>query len=153
MTRSTWLAQLERWLAEVACDSVAAYLYGEARLAALNTILEAYAVPVASSSHPQPSVRIAIQRANNASELEQYRPPGDPFASPETCATAALIELAIPLREQVRNELAGRIGTMEMTDEIARTVEPSGCGPNWSRSDVTWRARRPTRCAWRRSTY
>lgn len=119
VTRSSWLHQLERWLTEIACDTVAVAFYGSAGRNSLMTILTSYAVPGASASHPPPELRIAIQDATVEADLHPHLSMDDPFASAETQATAALISLAIPLREHVRAGLAETVGPNE---DVARAV-------------------------------
>lgn len=124
ITRSKWLGQLERWLTEIACDSVAVALYGGAGIESLQTILTAYAVPIASASHPPPSLRLAIQTAEALGELDAHRPDGDPFASAESQATNALLDVAIALRDHVRGELEEIIGPAGgIVSGVATSVE------------------------------
>jgi deoxycytidine triphosphate deaminase len=125
ITRSSWFGQLERWLAEIACDSVAVLIYGPAGLEALRTILAAYAIPVPSSSHPLPDLRVAIQEAEDQEKVEAHRPLGDPFDSPEARATNALIDLALPMRDAVRAELADAFGPLDIADDVAQSAEDS----------------------------
>lgn len=122
VSRSKWLSQLEKWLTEVACDSVAIALYGDAGMSALRTILTAYAVPVSSASHPGPDLRFAIQEASDVGDLDQHRPQGDPFATSESQATSALIDIALALRDEVRTDLAHLVGPVGLVDEVASTV-------------------------------
>ena len=122
MTRSSWLNQLERWLIEVCCDSLAVWLYGEEGLDAIKTILAAYAIPQASSSHPDPLLRIAIQEAASVADLDSFKP-ADPFRSNETHATSALVALALPLRQFVHERAVESFDpSMDRAEAIARSV-------------------------------
>lgn len=121
--RSKWLGQVERWLTEVACDSVAVALYGDAGMESLRTILTAYAVPISSASHPAPELRLAIQNAAAFSDLDEHRPPSDPFATTDSKATNALIDIAIALRDQVRNDVETLGGSFDFVSQVAGSVE------------------------------
>jgi deoxycytidine triphosphate deaminase len=123
ISRSKWLGQLERWLTEIACDSVAVALYGDAGMESLRTILTAYAVPISSASHPAPELRLAIQKAAASSDLDEYRPPGDPFATADSQATNALVDLAVALRDHVRNDVGQLVGSFDFVGDIAASVE------------------------------
>jgi deoxycytidine triphosphate deaminase len=102
---------------------VAAWFYGPAGLAALETILAAYAVSSPTPSHPQPALRLAIQKAAEAEDLVAFKPVGDTFGSPQNQATAALIELAVQLRGDVCDQLKANVGAVDaVADGVAAKV-------------------------------
>lgn len=147
ITRSEWIAQLERWLTEVACDSVAVWLYGRAGLKSLETVLSAYAVPQPTESHPPPQLRMDLQTATGQSELEHHRPDGDPFRSSVTRAFDALLDLGLRLRDGVREELESHFDAVESrAEEVSQNVEQSLServrppSSDWPEGDVNQRA-------------
>lgn len=104
--RSAWLKRLHSWLVEIACDSAAFTLYGEAFVDALNSIVAAYTDSRSSESHPSLEFRVAVQTLEPTSELQKFRPE-HAFAGPEQQAMEALCAFAIQVRDMVRIEVEG----------------------------------------------
>lgn len=114
---------LQNWLIEVACDTVASYIYGDAAKDALALQLGAYSDGAASNTHPDPELRHAIQTVNAIGDLTQFMP-AKPHQDPRTQATSVLVELAIPLRERVVEELAEEMGVdADLAAAVAQATE------------------------------
>lgn len=107
--RAIWLDKLANWLAEIACDSVGTYYYGQkAGASALSSMLSIRGGAGPTDSHPETTFRLAVQRCQDQGDLEQYRPASE-FSSADDQAQAGAAVFAKDLRDTVWRDLEGTV--------------------------------------------
>jgi deoxycytidine triphosphate deaminase len=116
---SFWYQSLTHWLSEIACDVALAHQYGPEGLASLETHLAINSLSADSPSHPNPSLRLALQRKTTDGELADLSPE-IPSQDDSSLRLSAALSFCLKFKQSVTSELESRFsGADEISDSCA----------------------------------